>query len=136
MRCAVVNQQNTVINVIMADPNADKVPAGMTLISTDTAGPGWVWDGENFTDPTPPPEPGPTPAPKSITPRQCRLLLLQQGLLAQVETTIASMDEATRIAWEYALEFQRDDPLLNQLGVNLGLTSEQIDQFFIEAAKL
>jgi len=74
--------------------------------------------------------------PYSITPRQCRLLLLQQGLLSDVENMIASQDEATKITWEYALEFRRNDPLLLQLGNNLNLTEEQIDQFFITASKL
>jgi hypothetical protein len=74
--------------------------------------------------------------PKSITPRQCRLVLMSQNLLATVEETIAGMDEPTRITWEYALEFRRDDPLLNALGQNLGLTDQQIDEFFIAAAQL
>ena len=74
--------------------------------------------------------------PKSITPRQCRLLLLQQGLLSEVEKMITAQDEATRITWEYAIEFRRDDPLLNQLAVNLKLSPEQLDQFFIAANAL
>lgn len=74
--------------------------------------------------------------PETITPRQCRLVLLQQGLLSQVEAMIAQQDEATRITWEYATEFRRNDPLLNQLSVNLNLTQGQIDQFFIAAAQL
>lgn len=74
--------------------------------------------------------------PASVTPRQVRLLLLQQGLLSQVEQMIAAQDEATKITWEFALEFKRDDPLLNALGANLGLTSEQIDDFFIAASNL
>lgn len=76
--------------------------------------------------------------PASITPRQCRLVLTQQGMLATVEAIIAGMEEATRITWEYALEFRRDDPLLNGLAQHpdLNLTKEQVDQFFIEAAKL
>jgi hypothetical protein len=43
-----------------------------------------------------------------------------------------------RITWEYATEFRRNDPLLNQLAANLTppLTAEQIDQFFIAAAQL
>jgi hypothetical protein len=49
---------------------------------------------------------------------------------------IANQDEATKITWEYALEFRRDDPLLLQLAKNLNLTEEQIDQFFIAASKL
>lgn len=78
----------------------------------------------------------PPPVPASVTPRQVRLLLLQQGLLANIEATIAAQDEATRITWEYALEFQRNDPLLNQLAANLGLTDTQIDEFFIAASQL
>jgi hypothetical protein len=74
--------------------------------------------------------------PASITPRQCRLVLMAQGLLADVEQMIAEQDQATQITWEYALEFRRDDPLLNALGQNLGLTDAQIDEFFIAAAQL
>jgi len=64
------------------------------------------------------------------------LILLQQDLLASVEAMIAQQDEATRITWEFASEFKRDDPLLNQLGVALGLTQQQIDEFFIAAAQI
>lgn len=74
--------------------------------------------------------------PKVITPRQCRLILAQQGLLDSVEAMIASQDKATQITWEYALEFRRDDPLLTALGKNLGLSDEQIDEFFIAASAL
>lgn len=80
----------------------------------------------------------PPAVPVSITPRQCRLILALQGRLAEVEGIIAQQDEATKITWEYALEFRRDDPLLNNLAANLTppLTPGQIDQFFIAAAKL
>lgn len=78
----------------------------------------------------------PPQVPYSVTPRQVRLLLLQQNLLTDVEALIAQQDEATKITWQYALEFRRDDPLLNQLAVNLNLTQEQLDQFFIDANAL
>lgn len=78
----------------------------------------------------------PPPVPPSITPRQCRIALMQQNLLSTVEQMISQQDEVTRITWEYALEFRRDDPLLNQLAVNLNLTEQQIDQFFIAATQL
>ena len=80
----------------------------------------------------------PPVVPKSVTPRQVRLLLLEQGLLSQVEAMIAAQDEATKITWAYASEFYRDDPLLNQLAANLTppLTNEQLDQFFIQASTL
>jgi len=78
----------------------------------------------------------PPVVPQSVTPRQVRLVLLEQGLLASVEEMIAQQDEATKISWQYASEFRRNDPLLNQLAVNLNLTSQQIDEFFIAAAEL
>ena len=74
--------------------------------------------------------------PEAITPRQCRLVLLSQGLLDEVEAMIAQQDRATQIAWEFASEFRRDDPLLQALATNLNLDSQQIDQFFIAAAQL
>lgn len=136
MRCAVVNQQNIVVNVIIANPNVDTAPEGHTLIPTEAAGPGWVWDGNTFTDPTLPSEPLPPSVPTSITPRQCRLLLLQQGLLASVEATIAQAPEDVRISWEYALEFRRNDPILLTFATALGLTDTALDQFFLAAAQL
>lgn len=78
----------------------------------------------------------PPVAPSSVSPRQVRLLLLQKNLLSDVESMIAQQDEATKITWQYAIEFNRNDPLLNQLATNLNLTQEQIDQFFIEASQL
>lgn len=76
----------------------------------------------------------PPVVPQSITPRQVRLVLLAQGLLASVEDMIAQQDEATRIEWQYASEFRRDDPLLLSLATTLGLTNQQLDDFFIAAA--
>lgn len=86
-------------------------------------------------DPSTLPPPTPT-VPLSITPRQVRLLLLQKNLLTDVEIMISQQDDATKITWQYALEFKRNDPLLNQLATNLNLSQEQIDQFFIEAFEL
>jgi hypothetical protein len=74
--------------------------------------------------------------PASVTPRQVRLLLLSQNLLSQVEAIIAASDEATKITWSYASEFRRNDPLLLALAGQLGLTSEQVDEFFIAAAAI
>lgn len=74
--------------------------------------------------------------PKVISPRQVRIALLQRGLLSEVESMISQQDEATRIAWEYASEFRREDPLLNNLAASLGLTDSKIDEFFIFAANI
>jgi hypothetical protein len=78
----------------------------------------------------------PPPVPLSVSPRQVRLLLLQQDLLDEVETLITTQPREIQIAWEYALEFQRNDPLLNTLAQNLNLTEQELDSFFIAAANL
>lgn len=88
----------------------------------------WRWNGSSIT--------AALPVPASVTPRQVRLLLLQQGLLANVEALIKAADQATQITWEFASEFRRNDPLLEQLSKALGLTDDQVDQFFIAAAQI
>lgn len=109
--------------------------AGFSCVSEDYQGTApetdpalWRWSNEQII--------ATVPVPASVTPRQVRLLLLSQNLLDRVEAMIAQQDEATRITWEYASEFRRDDPLLLALAGNLGLTEEQIDQFFIAAAQI
>lgn len=79
--------------------------------------------------------------PAVVTMRQARIALLRAGLLSQVDAAIAAMpaetggDEA-RITWAYGAEVRRDGPLIGQLAPGLGLTDEQIDNLFIEAATL
>lgn len=136
-RYALVDNSNKAVNFI----TWDGVTAfdygqgkGFKLVSLDGIERydiGWTWNGSTFVPPTPTVE-----VPKSITPRQCRLILYQQGLLPTVEAMIQSSTEDVRITWEYALEFRRDDPLLTQLAANLGLTSQQIDEFFIAASQI
>jgi len=76
--------------------------------------------------------------PESVTMRQCRIALLDAGLLDAVQSSIATMPgadgERARIDWEYALDVRRDWPLINALGSQLGLTEQQIDELFIAAA--
>ena len=136
---AALIQNNIVTNLIVADATVDFAPEGYVMVNVDEANQppiGSAYDPATgaFTSqyvPSPP-----VVVPESVTPRQVRLILLQQGLLANVEAMIAQQDEATKITWEFASEFRRDDPLLLALSANLGLTSEQIDQFFIAAAAL
>ena len=76
----------------------------------------------------------------SITPRQLRRQLLKDGLLSQVESTIESLPEPTRsevkIDFEYATVINRYDPFTIQLSSALGLSSEQVDEMFIQAAQI
>lgn len=139
MKAAIVNNVNNIVDNVIVWTQGDTVPEGFTAIELDdnhVVGAGWEWiSGTEFFDPTPvlPPQPF---VPGLVSARQARLVLLNQGLLANVEAMIAQQDEATRITWEYATEFRRNDPLLISLAANLGLTDEEIDDFFIQAAGL
>jgi hypothetical protein len=82
------------------------------------------------------PVPPVQPVPASISPRQARLILLQNNLLTAVEAAIAASSAEIQIEWEYATEIRRDSPTVAAIGVYLGLTDNQIDDMFRSAAVL
>lgn len=49
--CAIVDQTNTVVSLVMADPAIDVVQS-CTVMSADGAGVGWKYSGGKLTDPT------------------------------------------------------------------------------------
>ena len=71
-----------------------------------------------------------------VTMRQARLALLQSGMLPAVNAAVAAGDEATKIAWEYSTEVQREFPLVQTMKASLGLTEAQLDDLFTLAASL
>ena len=73
--------------------------------------------------------------PKSITPLQAKLQLLKLGLLDEVEA-LATGDRTSQLYWEYASVVERDNAVLLLMANSIGLTSEQVDEMFIEASKL
>lgn len=82
-----------------------------------------------------------TPAPPtSVSMRQARLALFQQGKLSQVQPLIDAMTEPakteTQISWDYATTVQRDDDMVVQLAAAMGLTSADLDALFTLAATL
>ena len=79
------------------------------------------------------------PAPKVpqvVTMRQARLALHASGLLDAVNAAITQAGGAAAIEWEYAQELRRDHPLATSLTPALGITSEQLDALFTQAATL
>lgn len=72
---------------------------------------------------------------KVITPLQAKLQLHAMGLLDEVEAMVIA-DRSVQLYWEYALEIQREHPTLIAMATQLGLTSEQLDEMFMEASKL
>lgn len=159
MRCAVI-KDGIVINLIVADANVDAPPYEDTFLVNidDTVQMGWHWDGQTFSDPTPPVEPVPPPVrvPANITRRQCALQLLAMQVItptealamtksAELPAPIAAifdqsvangtMTAEQRILAEIdfaAINYYRSNSLLGMMG----LTEEGIDQFFIAAAQL
>lgn len=84
----------------------------------------------------------PVIVPSTISPRQIRLWLVTHGIdLSNVDTVINAivddtLREKTKIEWEFAPYVERNHPMIDALGSALNLTNEQIDQAFIEAARL
>ena len=78
--------------------------------------------------------------PSLVTMRQARLALLAAGKLAAVDAAIDALPEpaksAARIEWEYSAEVHIDSGIVAALGPALGLSVEQIQTLFTEAATL
>ena len=68
--------------------------------------------------------------------RQCRLVLLQQGLLETVNSSVSSLSDAGQIEWEYAAIVARNSPLVASLATPLNLSEVQLDELFKLAATL
>ena len=96
---------------------------------------GWVIIDER---PAPPPE----PVPESVTARQARQWMIENDIMpSQVDAMIAEIEgekerELLQNYWEYSTEYQRNHPLLIELGERLDLTHDELDQAFREASTL
>ena len=80
-------------------------------------------------------EPAPVFVPQQVTMRQARLELLSRDLLDDVDAVIAVAGRAAQIEWEYASTVYRDNPVIAVVQQQQGMTDEQIDDLFREAAK-
>jgi hypothetical protein len=137
MRYAIVNTNNKkLLTVVEYDTEPTTPPPGfpknVIAIRSDVVGGDWTWDGTNL---VPPPVPVvPKAVVLSVSPRQGRLALLSAGLLDKATAAVNAAGGATLITWEYASIWERNDPLIIQLGAALGLTAAQIDQLFTTAS--
>jgi hypothetical protein len=82
-----------------------------------------------------------SPVPEEVTPRQIRQALILSGVsIEQIEAALESLSEPTKslakTEWEYSIAFQRSRPLVAQVGLMLGWTSEQLDDLWRFAASL
>ncbi len=78
----------------------------------------------------------PVTVPETVTPRQARLALIAAGLDDDVDAYFAAQPKAVQVAWEFATEYHRDDPIISAAAAAIGLTGQQVDDLFIQAAAL
>lgn len=89
---------------------------------------GWAWE---VTAPS---------APATVSARQIRLWLIRNGVsLSAVDAAIDAISDAltrdsVKVEWEYAPYVERTHPMLVPLATALGLTVEDVDRAFVEAA--
>ncbi|MEM4359956.1 MAG: hypothetical protein QXT45_05455 [Candidatus Bilamarchaeaceae archaeon] len=91
-----------------------------------------------FNGQVPPPQTG---VPRSVTARQFRSALVLRNIATEQIISVINLlpspqKELALIAWEYSNEFERDNPLLNQLAPLLNISQQELDEFFIFASTL
>ena len=74
--------------------------------------------------------------PDSVTPRQIRLALNSAGLRSTVDSAVSAGSQDIKDWWEYALEIERNHPLINGMAAQLGVSDSQLDDLFRLAATL
>ena len=111
----------------------DKVPAGVqTEEMTEEQFTTWLAAQPPIPDP-------PTPVPTDLPAWRIRVVLKKRGLLTSVKQLINSLPvEQKTIAEEQLVDskFERNHPLIEQLGAALGLSSSDLDDIFREADAL
>jgi hypothetical protein len=85
--------------------------------------------------------PPPSTVPQQVTRAQGKAVLIQMGLWQQVLDFVAAItDPVQRAVAEVAINdtqhWQRNSPFLTQAAAALGITSEQMDQLFIQASEV
>lgn len=84
-----------------------------------------------------PPDPIPKFVPSQVPMWSVRVVLKRSNLFDQAQAAIdASTDDAIKVAWEYGNFASRDSAAIAALATELGLTSDNVDDLFIEANSL
>ena len=87
----------------------------------------------------PQPSEPPGPVPTNLPAWRIRAVLRKRGLLTSVKALLAQLPDDVRAVAEEQLndsKFEREHPLINQLGAALNLSSKDLDDIFREADAL
>ena len=117
-----------------AEKYIDDAPTGEWVnIETNQEYLDWLAEG-NTPNPYVPPPPG---VPPQVPMWAVRTVLQNDGLFDQAQALIeASTDNALKNVWEYGNFADRNSNAIASLAAALDLTSEQVDQMFIDANNL
>lgn len=134
MRYAIVSDANGLVeNLVEWDGQAEYAlqPGRTFVLASAPAEAGGFWVDGQF-------QSAPIAAARfaPITARQVRLALSTAGLRDQVEAAVAAADQATQDHWFYSESLHREHPLVVSMAASLGLSAQQIDGLFLQAAQL
>lgn len=138
MRYLIIDN-NVIVNIVEADSDYalgkgwEAAPEGVG-IGWSRSAPGQPWVQGPDTVPA-------APVPESVTRAQGKAALINAGLwpavLAYVESIEDPMQQAlAEVALNDTLEWRRDSPFLSACAAGMGLTSEQLDELFIDAKQI
>lgn len=113
---------------------SDRYHCDDTDLPFSVVGQGQIVDADTIVWPVPPAPPVPVPA--SVTMRQASIALEIAGLLDDVEAIVATLPRIYQIEWQRASTVQRDNPLVEMVRQQQGMTDAQIDALFVQAATL
>lgn len=74
-------------------------------------------------------------APQEISQLQGKLHLSAIGLFDTVEGIVGQAGQSTKIYWQTAATWQRTSPIIAVLAGQLGMSEQELDEFFIQASK-
>lgn len=96
----------------------------------DPPGPGYTFDGTDWVAP-------PVYVPQQVTRFQALAALYGAGLLTTVESAVAnSGDPLLKLAYDNALAFERQSPMVLGLASALGMTDAQLDALLTTASQI
>jgi hypothetical protein len=72
----------------------------------------------------------------TVTAAQAVIALERAGLLTQVDAVVAAYPKEVQLWYARALTWERYNPYVIGIGLELGLTDEQVDALFVSASKL
>ncbi len=134
MRAAAI-EDGIVVNVIEVD-SLEALP-DVHLEYAETAAVGDRWSAGEFSKPPAPPP----PVPQTVTSRQAIQALIKRGLDDDVDAALAAIADPVqrklmRAEYDKSQVFERDRPLVIQIGAAIGLDAAGLDDLFSFASTL